>query len=373
MFSGHAVYMQQIMELLIARGHRVTVICRNPGGLPEVDEHRGIRIIRLESTDLCKRGTLAIARALVRERSSFDTLHINGFPDPYGILLSMCRFLDKRIVLQSTLYGSDDGYAYCRNHRGGSLRVKQLALVDAVTVISRPLMRTFEEIGFPKRKLVYIPQGVDLERFKPVQVDEKQATRERLGIPVDAQVALFVGTVLKRKGIDWLIDAWRIVQAELLEAQLIVVGMYEFDETHKSRVELNEFAEAMKDRVHDGCLNVKFVGLKEHVEEWYQAADVLVLPSRKEGFGNVIIEGMACGLPAVVTPMDGVASETVVDGANGFIVEGVEALAYRIRELLRDLTRTAELGARARTIVESRFNMSVIADSYEIFYFSDVL
>jgi glycosyltransferase involved in cell wall biosynthesis len=368
-FSGHSIYMQQIMARLQDRGRRIYVICWNPGHLPDQEEYRGIHIIRLRGKPYSRGAYLLIFRALWGLRQQYHCLHINGFPDPYGLFVAFSKVFGKRIVLQSTLYGSDDGLSYCQHHRGGSLRVRQLAMVDAITAISQPLVETFVAIGFPVGKIVYIPQGVDLQRFRPVDLLAKREHRRAIGHADGGPIVLFVGTILKRKGVDLLLDAWAAVHERLPQAQLVLVGMAEYDATHDNQRELNEYAEAMRRQAAAYGASVTFAGLQEDIVKWYQAADLFVLPSRKEGFGNVIIEAMACGLPVIVTPMDGVANETVENGRNGFIIEDVAELSQKIIHLLANPEEAAEMGARGQAIASEEFNLDVIAGEYDRLYF----
>ena len=368
-FSGHSIYMQQIMARLQARGRVIHVICWNPGHLPEQEEYRGIHIIRLREKPYSRGAYLRIFRTLWGLRRQYHCLHINGFPDPYGMFVCFSKLFRKRIVLQSTLYGSDDGYSYCMHHRGGSLRVRQLAMVDAITAISLPLVETFVAIGFPAGKIVYIPQGVDLQRFRPVDLRAKREHRSAIGRSDGGPIVLFVGTILKRKGVDLLLDAWAAVHEHFPQAKLVLVGMAEYDATHENQGELNEYAEAMRRQAATHGASVTFAGLQEDVVKWYQAADLFVLPSRKEGFGNVIIEAMACGLPVIVTPMDGVANETVENGRNGYIVEDAGELSQRIIHLLAHPEDAVAMGANGKAIACEKYNLDVIAERYDRLYF----
>ncbi len=370
-FSGHSIYMQQVMRHLQARDRRITVICWNPGHLLVEEYFQGIQIIRINRSSSRIEFYFSVLQALLKVRNDFNCLHVNGFPDPYSLLVGFCRIFGKRIVLQSTLYGSDDGYTYLQNHRGGKLRVLQLAFVDAITAISQPLIKSFEDIGFPTRKLEYIPQGVDLERFRLVDLEEKSKIRHQLGIVRKKPTVLFVGTILKRKGVDWLLDAWIKVQSEIPSAQLVLVGMFDFDDSNENQKELNDFSMAMKARVMSKGLNVVFVGLQKEIVKWYQAADVFVLPSRKEGFGNVIIEAMACGLPVVLTPMDGVANETVAPNVNGFVVQDVDDLADKICLLINNSALAESFGREGGRIAREKFDLEVIVEMYDSLYFPE--
>lgn len=368
-FSGHSIYMQQIMARLQERGRTIHVICWNPGNLPDQEDYRGIHIIRLREKPYSRGAYLRIFRTLWGLRRQYHCLHINGFPDPYGLFVAFSKLFGKRIVVQSTLFGSDDGYSYRRHHRGGALRVKQLAMVDAVTAISRPLVETFLAIGLPAGKIVYIPQGVNLRRFRPVDPLAKRDCRRAIGREDGGPIVLFVGTILKRKGVDLLLDAWAAAHERFPQAQLVLVGMDQYDATHDNQVELNEYADAMR-RQAAGCgASVTFAGLQEDIVKWYQAADLFVLPSRKEGFGNVIIEAMACGLPVIVTPMDGVAHETVENGRNGYIVEDVAELSQKIIHLLAHPEVAVAMGASGKVIAGDKYDLDVIAGEYDRLYF----
>jgi glycosyltransferase involved in cell wall biosynthesis len=95
------------------------------------------------------------------------------------------------------------------------------------------------------------------------------------------------------------------------------------------------------------------------------AADVFALLSRREGFGTVTAEAMACGLPCVVSPLDGIAREIVDEGRTGFVVDDPDdpdAVAARLRSLFSDLELRSTLGAAARETACARFSMEVRAE-----------
>ena len=363
-FSGHSVYMLQIMARLIDRGVKVSVICRNPGGEPARETFRGIDIYRIDPTLKGVWRDLRIVKGLMEMRGNFHCIHINSFADRYSLILLMARLSGKRVILQSTLYGCDDAHTFLRTHVGGKLRLNQVKALDAVTAISKPLIQTYLDRGFSREKLVYIQQGVELDRFRPATPAIRSDLRRKMGYSEDERIVLFVGTILERKGVDWLIEAWEQVSRKLGTCRLVLVGMDYFDHTHQNRESLNRFVEAQKARVADGNLPVDFVGLKDDVNPYYLISNILVLPSRKEGFGNVIVEAMASGLPCIVTPMDGVAHETIVDGANGYIVEDVDELADRLANLLSHPKLEAAMGAKGLEMARDRFDMEKIMLQY---------
>jgi glycosyltransferase involved in cell wall biosynthesis len=110
---------------------------------------------------------------------------------------------------------------------------------------------------------------------------------------------------------------------------------------------------------------VRFVGRVDDPERWMAASDVFALLSRREGFGTVTAEAMACGLPCVVSPLDGIAREIVDEGRTGFVVDEPDepdAVAAPLRSLLSDAHRRSTLGAAARESACARFSMDVRAE-----------
>ena len=103
----------------------------------------------------------------------------------------------------------------------------------------------------------------------------------------------------------------------------------------------------------------------------YQAADLLVLPSRSEGFANTLIEAMGCGLPVVATRVGG-NPEIVEDGTTGILVAPGDAgaLAAAIRELLAEPERRRRLGARARARVIERYQLAAVEERWAALYAS---
>ncbi len=100
---------------------------------------------------------------------------------------------------------------------------------------------------------------------------------------------------------------------------------------------------------------------------YYQSADVLVLPSLKEGLPNVVLEAMACGLPCVAARASG-SRELILQGRTGFTYQHgeVDALVQGLRQCLGPAGRA--MGIEARQLVEARYSIRAVADAYEALY-----
>ncbi len=195
-----------------------------------------------------------------------------------------------------------------------------------------------------------IPNGVDHAAFAPPP-DGGAADRERLGLPPDAPVALFIGGDWSRKGLREAIDG----VAGAPDWHLVVAG-------DGDRAEFVEQA-----RRAGAAERVRFVGKLADPRPAYWAADALVLPSGYEAFSLVTLEAAAAGLALVVSRINGT-EELVEDGVNGFFCErDGAAIAARLRALGADRPLLAGVGAAARRSAEA-YDWERIVDAYERLY-----
>ncbi|GAA1059044.1 glycosyltransferase [Agromyces bracchium] len=178
------------------------------------------------------------------------------------------------------------------------------------------LKRTYGRVRPP---ITVIPNGVDLERFRPPTDVERREARERFQLDDEHRVAVFVGHEFDRKGLPIVLEAMASAPTVLL----MVVG---------GNARLLERAKADAERL--GVADrVLFVGQRGEVRPFLSAADMFVLPSHYESSGLVFLEALACGLPVVATSV-GVAAELVRDGENGFLVgHDAAEIARRLEQL----------------------------------------
>jgi len=182
-------------------------------------------------------------------------------------------------------------------------------LADYITTPSEFAHRSMVENGVPAKKLKLIPFGTDLERFKPAFSKKKKDTFN----------VLFVGQVGFRKGILYLLQAWR--ELSVLDPKGLVLYILGGVEPGAENI--------IKDYKDDR--SVHFVGYADPLP-YYQKADVFVFPSIEEGSALVTYEAMACGLPVITTFESG---SLVKDGKEGFIVPAADAdaIATRLQEI----------------------------------------
>lgn len=190
-----------------------------------------------------------------------------------------------------------------------------VALNDAEAKL---LVSTYGRIGAPVH---VIPNGVDLERFRPPRPAERAAARTALGLPDDGTVAVFIGHEFERKGLPVAMRALRHAP----HTTLLVVG---------GTPEMVRHATARAERL-GVAHRVRFAGAQPDPVPFLRASDVFLLPSAYESYGLVVMEALAAGLPVIATPV-GVVPSVVVDGVNGFVVPpDPEAIGRRLAELER--------------------------------------
>ena len=176
----------------------------------------------------------------------------------------------------------------------------------------------------PADRIAVLYNGVDLDRFH-LSLREKWRCRIRQewGIPGHAPLVAFVGSGFRRKGLDRLLAIWN--SPGLRDAYLVVVGEDARIDQYRARAKASAGE------------RVIFTGRQEAVERFYGAADVVALPSIQEAFGNVVLEGLACGLPVVVTRGVGAAEVLRENLAQGIVndPDAPSQLAEKITAQLR--------------------------------------
>ena len=206
-----------------------------------------------------------------------------------------------------------------------------------ITVSQQGKQEMLEYYQMPEEKLVVIYNGVDHLRFHPSRrLNEGKRIRKELDIPKAHAVVLFVGTWFRRKGLDRLLRLWS--NDGLAGIDLLVVG---------------DDAKLAHYRNRWNQKGIFFVGLRSNVEDYYAAADLLVLPSIQEAFGNVVLEALASGLPIITIPGVGVTTEIEGDLRKGILSnpDDPEELKKRILWLL-DRDRWDNLSRTARKFAE---------------------
>jgi glycosyltransferase involved in cell wall biosynthesis len=185
--------------------------------------------------------------------------------------------------------------------------------------------------------------GVDVEQFCPGPSNLKI----RLGIPADAPVVGFVGRLTRDKGVPELIRAFDALLNSVPKARLLLVGWYDESE--------DALAAKLRSRI-DRHPNILRTGFVTDPAPYYRVMDMMVLPTRREGFPNVVLEAAATGIPVIATLATG-SRDAVVPEVTGLLVPAgyPEAITEAMLQLLANPARRRQMGEAARKWVTERF------------------
>ena len=199
--------------------------------------------------------------------------------------------------------------------------------------------------------------GVDPARFRP-DAPVRAAVRGELGIGPDATVFLFLGRITRDKGLIDLAQAFASLAAVHPAAVLLLVGPDE----ERLRPKIESIC-----RAHAGKL--RFAGYTRNPERYIAAADALCLPSYREGFGAVIIEAAAAGIPAIGSRIYGI-TDAIIEGETGLLHTPADAkdLAEKMEMLMKDLALRERLGTRARQRAVEEFNQQRLTQALLDYY-----
>lgn len=201
----------------------------------------------------------------------------------------------------------------------------------------------------PERKLRFLGNGIDLERFQGRNARPAADVRRELGIPADHEVVGMVARLTRTKGYPVYLAAARAVLAARRDVTFLAIGPEEpekADQVTPAELEAAGLGE-----------HLRYLGNRDDVVDLYGAMDVCVLSSNLEGVPRAIMEASAMGVAVVGSSIRGT-REAVVDGETGILVPPGDApsFARAILELLGDDERRRRLGERGRRLAEERFD-----------------
>jgi len=342
--GGVEAKLAELLPLLSERGFEVSVCCvKEAGSLAHRFAEAGIPV------DVCRVrsrlhpiGILRLARFMRRQQ--IDIVHTHMYAA--NVTGTLAARLAKVPVIVANVHnvGKFSSGRQIRTDRllsrfrGATVCVSERVKADYILAT-----------GLSDEKIMVIYNGVDTKRFAPIWPAGKPSPhcqlptanrqpdgqagkptlhsglRKELGIGEDEHVLIAAGRLIPQKSPELLLAAFKIVHESQPGTRLLILGTGE----------LRDDLEAMTDRLGLSA-SVIFAGYREDIAECLAASDVLVSSSFKEGFSNVLLEALACGLPAVVTDVGG-NREALRDGLEGYLCKpSAMELAERVMRILGD-------------------------------------
>lgn len=299
-----------------------------------------------------KTGAIA-ALAEFLDARNIGILHTHSFrPNLYGRMAgALLRATGLKIVAH---YHNDyadkwsDPSAIALERRLGRITDARIAVSGAVAA------HVAEWTGATPESLTVIRNGLDLSRLASA---DRARGRAALGL-AEGEIGIgLVGRICAQKGVDTFVDAAERLLPDLPQARFVVLGAME-DRVLAER--LRARAEALPGQA------IRFAGHRDDIGDLLAAFDILAAPSRWEGFGLAIVEGMAMGLPVVASAVGGI-PEVTADAARLIPPDNPQKLAAALRTLITDEHLRSELGRAARRRAQS-FDWTVAACAVDALY-----
>ncbi len=291
-----------------------------------------------------------LLRRLVRRLIAFkpDVVHTHLLhADVYGLTAA------KRAGVPHAVSSRHNDDAFRHNPLIKWLNRRVMRHADRVIAVSGSVARFVAEVeGTPPQRVVTIHYGLDVPSCPG---NTRETARSRLGLAGNQDLTLigFVGRLVRQKGVDVALEAFAKAHRGYPQSRVVIVGdgpLRRDLEAQTRRLELME--------------SVIFAGWTDDARDVMPAFDIVVAPSRWEGFGLVVLEAMSHGLPVIATNA-GSFPEIVIDGETGLLVtpECPAALAKAMGELLIDNRRAAALGQRGRARAVESFSVGKMVDA----------
>lgn len=362
-YGGIETCVYNLCKRLVKKGHRVKVITTSRGKAPGKYHEwiDGIEVIRYPERFHILEAPIVPQIALHALFEDCDVLHIHGMtPTVTELSLILGKLFRRKSVVLT--YHFDAETAECGFLGRFASRVYAhvirlvVKLADKVVATSKGYADTSLVLRSISSKITVIPCGVDLNKFTFYQKEYENVNGAR------SYTILYVGKLSWYKGIEYLIQAMKIVTETIRNVKLIIVGHGPQRNKLSSLVNEVDFKNCV---FFTGCLP------EESLHEHYQMADLLVLPSfsRREAFGIVLLEAMACGKPVIASNIPGLSS-VIKNDRCGLLVHPKDSsrLANAIISLLIADDERKKMGAYARSFVEANYDWDDIATVYEAIY-----
>ena len=360
-FSGAGLQTLTLAKELSKQGVQYFFVTVDNTGLPTHDTYQGFDVYRIADGPK-KHGEFVLwwnlFRTLHALRQRFDIIHASVSTYLNSAVGIIGKVLGKKSL---TLVSMAHNVLYpVGRTRVGSAQKFLLGRVDRYVSLSRQISEEIKSLPLDQSKAVEISQGVDTERFSPVDAAERSGLRRKSNLP-ERPIALFTGVFDSRKNIEWLVHTWVKYRERFFGWCLLLIGPTSRDQREVGlRERLQELVR------HEGLdQDILFRDFSPRPEDYYRAADLFILPSLNEGLPNVVLEAMSCGLPCVVTRISGT-TDIIDHGHSGMLFEVNDEMSFldAVTPLLGSADRRRTIGNQASLEIHNRLSSKRSAERY---------
>jgi len=344
--GGTERILNEVARRLAERGHEVTILCRRRA----VASHPGLQFVLLRGLALGSAWRMwAFAHDVERHvrDQRYDLVFALGKSYTHDVVRASggchATWIERRRRARGL---SGHGHLGLKDRL--ALDIERRAYLPGayrrVVVNSRLVGDDLQRRhGVPAHAIDVVPNGVDLDEFRPRPAEERGAWRRSVGLRDEDFAILFLGNGFERKGLARAIDAFAQLAGAHPRAVLVVVGRDSDQQRYEQRVEALRLGR-----------RVRFLGPRSDPAASFAACDLHVMPTWYDSFGFTLLEAMACGVPVVATDGAG-AAELMDDGRHGAVVPW-DASATRLADALASWCepgRAVAASAAVRTRAES--------------------
>lgn len=388
--GGQVLYLLQLARSLAHLGIHVDIYTRwfdksrpQIDPLPDCTNARVIRIPAGEWKFIPKEFIYDVLPELaenmirfIREKNiDYDLFH-GHYVDAGIVTLEVAKFFQKPAFFTSHSLG-----AWKKQRVGGNPEEMDLVFnfshriaeelrifksVNGQTVTSKEEINKIEELyDFKPVFAEFIPPGVDVHKFRPLNKNEKEETT---AIKLPAKYIFMVSRIAKVKGHNLLLPAFAQILNEFPDTHLVIAGGTQNPDDEETEVMKNALSFSEKNNIKE---NVHLVGgiSNNSLPPYYRQAELFVLPAAYEPFGMTALEAMACGTPALISNYAGI-QENLASGKDCLLVDpnDTQKFAEAIRSLLKNKKTTEKLANTGCETVRNHFSWEAIACRFIDFY-----
>ncbi|MCB2216841.1 glycosyltransferase family 4 protein [Desulfofustis glycolicus] len=358
-WGGAENQLQQLATRLSTAGCEISIVTRRfSADLSKEESLAGLSVRRV---GVPGRGWISellfiagLAMFSFRKAGSFDIIHSHGALKMGAVVSFIALALRKKGIAKIATAGHGarlDGAWY------RPVVLFFFRRIHAIIAISTEIEEEMRQMAIDHAKIVRIPNGVDCSRFTAMETQQRIDFRSRMGFAQTDVLVLFVGRLVRRKGLDLLLRCWpRLSRRDNLH--LLIVGS---GENQEDSIE-QEMKEVIK---RDSLRNIHFLGEVTNPENYVPSADVFIFPSRLEGFPNVLLEAMASGVPVAASAIGGTV-DLIEDGRNGLLFNRDDArhLIDQVNVLIDDAELRGRLGKNGQAAVRQKYAFKIITQQY---------
>ncbi|MFZ5516574.1 MAG: glycosyltransferase family 4 protein [Candidatus Zhuqueibacterota bacterium] len=358
-YSGAGAQALKLSLALRRCGLSVSVMTTGTSALMRFGQVAGISVIRIPAfgpewlrTVLFNVGSLPL---LLLRMKRFDVIHLHSLNGMYSAML-LKWLAGKKVIFKITNFGMDDPVSL-RRQPGGRLKLFFFKRADRVVAISRDCLKSCRQSKVAPGVCAFIPNGVDVELFKPLNREQRARLRRMMAVKEDELVIAFVGQIRRRKGVIKIVRALRPMLAGTRRIRCFIVGPV---------AETDYFATVQEEiAAQSSGAFFHFTGEVGDARRYLQISDIFVFPSEREGLPNALLEAMACGLACIASNISGCA-DVITHGKNGLLVDpdSISELTEAIRAVAEDGRLRTRLGRAARRSMCEQYSLDRIAGAY---------